>query len=196
MQDPSFYFIRFGSHFWVTEKFTVTAGYAHMWKAPVAEDGRTWTNEDRIYEQLQFVSSIGQTKVVQRIRNEQRWQEQVKDDVLTGDTYLSDRVRYLASFSIPVSSNPSMPVLALADEIALQFGAHIVTNTFDQNKVFVGIKKSFSPAWSFDFGYMPVYQQKSSGYQYELNHTVRLYFYFTPDFRKGKAAVEPASSED
>ena len=35
IEDPSFYFLRLGSNFWVTEKFTLTAGYAHMWRGPV-----------------------------------------------------------------------------------------------------------------------------------------------------------------
>ena len=46
------------------------------------------------------------------------------------------------------------------------------------------------------FGYMPVYQQKASGYQYDLNHTIRWFFYFSPDSRKNKATHEPASNEE
>jgi hypothetical protein len=35
-----------------------------------------------------------------------------------------------------------------------------------------------------DYGYMLVYQQRYSGYEYDMNHTVRVFFYWTPDFRK------------
>ena len=43
---------------------------------------------------------------------------------------------------------------------------------------------------------MLVYQQKASGYQYDLNHTLRWFFYFTPDLRRGKSPHLPASGEE
>lgn len=52
------------------------------------------------------------------------------------------------------------------------------------------------PSWSFDLGHMPIYQQKSSGYQYDLNHTLQCLFYFSPDFRKIKSTHEPAGNEE
>jgi hypothetical protein len=196
LQDPSFYFLRFGAHFWVTEKFTVSFGYAHMWQAPAQDDWQTWTNENRIYEQVQYSTKFGSAGVLHRVRNEQRWRQTVENDALTGETTFSDRVRYLLSFTIPVSDRPSFPSLVLSDEILVQFGSDIVMNTFDQNRFFAGIKKSLSRDWSYDLGYMMVYQQKASGYQYDLNHTLRWFFYFTPDLRGSKSTHEPAGSED
>ena len=43
---------------------------------------------------------------------------------------------------------------------------------------------------------MLVYQQKASGYQYDLNHTLRWFFYFTPDLRKVKSSHHPTSGEE
>jgi hypothetical protein len=74
------------------------------------------------------------------VRNEQRWKETVENDVATGGTTFSDRVRYLVSFTVPVSGNPKVPSVVLADEIAVQFGSEFVYNTFDQNRVFLGLK--------------------------------------------------------
>jgi hypothetical protein len=196
LEDPSFYFVRFGANFWVTEKFTVAFGYAHMWVAPSREDWHTWTGENRIYEQAQYATKIGSASVLHRFRNEQRWQDEVEDDVFTGETKFSNRVRYLLSFTIPVSENASVPSLVLSDEILVQFGSDVVLNTFDQNRFFAGIKKSLSPRWSYDLGYMMVYQQKASGYQYDLNHTLRWFFYFTPDLRETKSTHEPAGSTE
>lgn len=84
----------------------------------------------------------------------------------------------------------------LSDEILVQFGSGIVMNTFDQNRFFVGIKKSLSAGWSFDLGYMPIYQQKSSGYQYDVNHTLRWFLYFTPNLSGRNSPVEPAGQEE
>jgi len=72
--------------------------------------------------------------------------------------------------------------------IAAHFGATVddntVYNTFDQNRVFLCIRQPISRSVSFDLGYMMVYQQRASGYQYNENHTLRCFFYYRPDFRK------------
>ena len=43
---------------------------------------------------------------------------------------------------------------------------------------------------------MLVNQQRASAYQYDLNHTLRWFFYFTPDLRRGKSPPQPASGEE
>ena len=196
LQDPSFYFLRFGAHYWITEKLTVSLGYAHMWQAPSCDECETWSGENRIYEQLQYATKFGKTGVLHRVRNEQRWKETVVNDVATGETSFSNRIRYLLSLTIPVSEDRTVPSLVLSDEILLQFGNEIVLNTFDQNRLFAGIKKILNPSWSYDLGYMMVYQQKASGYEYDLNHTLRWFFYFSPDLRKVKSSHEPAGGEE
>lgn len=196
LQDPSFYFLRFGGHYWLRESLGLSLGYAHMWRAPACAGCETWAGEDRVYQQAQYTTKLGTTGLLLRLRNEQRWQDEVEDDALTGELGFSDRVRALASLTVPLSSNPSAPALVVSDEILLQFGHDVVLNTFDQNRLFAGVKKSWSRSWSCDLGYMLVYQQKASGYQYDLNHTLRWFFYFTPDLRQIKSTHEPASHEE
>jgi uncharacterized protein DUF2490 len=196
LAQPSFYFARFGGTYWVTEKLTLTLGYAHAWYAPTCDGCTTWSGENRVYEQLRYVSRVGKVTVLHRLRNEQRFRETVENDVATGGTTFTDRVRYLASVTVPASDNPKLPALILADEIAVQFGPEVVYDTFEQNRLFVGMKQALSRSWSFDLGYMLVYQQKATGYQYDLNHTLRWWFYFTPDLRKEKPQRHPASSEE
>jgi len=45
-----------------------------------------------------------------------------------------------------------MPSLVLADELLIHFGKEVVYNTFDQNRLFIGIKQNINPKLSFDFG--------------------------------------------
>jgi hypothetical protein len=122
--------------------------------------------------------------------------ETVVHDVRTGGTTFSTRARCLASWTGPVSASPKVPSLVLADEDADQFGPEVVLNTFDLNRVFLGERQALGRSWSFDLGYMLVYQQKASGYQYDLNHTLRWFFYLTPDLRKVKSSHHPASGEE
>ncbi|HQR94731.1 MAG TPA: DUF2490 domain-containing protein, partial [Sediminibacterium sp.] len=85
---------------------------------------------------------------------------------------------------IPVFKNPRYPSLSISDELMIQFGKEIVYNTFDQNRLFLGIRQPLTKKLNFDFGYMLGFQQKSTGYQYERIHTLRCFFYYSPDLRK------------
>ena len=196
IQDPSFFLLRGAAHYWVTEALTLSVGYGHNWIAPARDDWQTWTGENRIYQQLQYAAKFGKVSLLERIRNEQRWHQEVVDDVLTGEHKFTNRVRLLVSVTAPVSRKPSFPSLVLSDEILVQFGPEVVTNTFDQNRLFTGLKQRLAKTWGVDFGYMLVFQQKASGNEYDLNHTLRLFFYFTPDFRSSKSEHEPAGGDE
>jgi len=178
-ESNNFYLLRGGISYIPNASVSLTAGYAHMWLAPTKEGWSTYADENRIYQQAQLTTKVGKVSILQRIRNEQRWQEKMANDEPTGESRFTDRVRYLASFNIPIFNKKNWPLLVVSDEISIHFGKEVVYNTFDQNRLFVGIKQNISPKLSFDFGYMNVYQQKSSGYQYDMNHTIRLFFYLS-----------------
>ncbi|MDD5151002.1 MAG: DUF2490 domain-containing protein [Flavobacterium sp.] len=181
LDSESFYMAR-GAAAYVTEnKQIIALGCGHFWFAPSNPNWNTFSNQDFIYQLYQFNSKIGKASVLHRFRNEQRWQQIIVNDINTGNKQFTDRVRYLISFDIPIFKNKSLPRLAISDEILVQFGKEVVYNTLDQNRFFIGIKQSINPKLSFDFGYMNVYQQKKSGYQYDMNHTLRLFFYYKND---------------
>ena len=82
----------------------------------------------------------------------------------------------------------------LTDRLGGVADVHVRRNDF--LRVFLGVKQTLGRSWSFDLGYMLLYQQKASGYPYDLNHTLRWFFYFTPDLRKVKSSHHPASGEE
>jgi Protein of unknown function (DUF2490) len=190
LKDASFHFIRFGVNYWLKDNITLTAGYGHMWVAPSKAGWRTYSNENRVYQQVQMISKIGKVSLLQRLRNEQRWQQKISNDKPTGQNKFTDRVRYLLSFTVPIFKSSKLPALVVADELCVQFGKEIVYNTFDQNRIFIGVKQKVTKDLSFDLGYMCLKQQKASGYQYDLNNTFRWFFYYTPDFRKQHSAAK------
>ena len=197
LADPSFYFIRGGASYWLTDNLTLVAGYAHMWLAPSQAGWSTFADENRLYEQLIYTSSIGKVGVLARFRDEHRWRETIVDDRSTGKFVFSNRLRYLFSLGIPLSSKPRFPQISIANEVAVQFGRSVTLNTFDQVRLFGGIRQSIGKGWSYDLGYMLVYQQKASGYQYDRNHTLRLFFYYTLDARRGMRGTQaPLMFED
>jgi len=182
--DNSFYFIRLGANYWVNEQLSLSLAYGHMWLAPTVPGWFTFAKENRIHQQLSYSSKIGRINFTQRLRNEQRWQQIIINDEPSKLLRFTNRVRYLMSLNIPVFKNQYLPALVLADEIMIQFGKDVVYNTFDQNRLFIGLRQKISHDLNFDIGYMRVFQQRISGFQYDLNHTFRLYFYYTPDLRK------------
>ena len=181
MGSESFYMVRAAMAYITESKNVVALGYGHMWSAPTNPGWNTFANEDFVYQMFDCNSKIGNVSILNRFRNEQRFQQVMADDAWTGRKVFSNRVRYLASFTIPIFKKKTMPSLVISDELFVQFGKNVVNNTFDQNWLFIGIKQSISPKLSFDFGYMNVYQQKKSGYQYDMNHTLRLFFYYKND---------------
>jgi hypothetical protein len=97
----------------------------------------------------------------------------------------SHRFRFLLSASFPIFKVPELPRLVVADEVHFPVGQEIVFNTFDQNRSFVEISQPLGKKLRFDQGYMMVYQQAYKGFDYDLNHTLRFFFYYCPDLRKG-----------
>jgi len=196
MADPSFYFIRGAANYWIKDNMTVALGYGHMWLAPSRSDWHTFANENRIYQQFQVNLKSGKSSYLQRVRNEQRWQQKIVDDKRTDDYKFTDRVRYLFSYNYTIFQNKYLPSLAVAEEILIQFGKEVVYNTFEQNRIFLGIRQNINSKLNFDLGYMMVYQQKSSGYQYDMNHTMRLFFYYNTGWKKGNKPAMIQSGEE
>jgi hypothetical protein len=184
LKDPNFYFLRAGAVYWVNDNFTLAGGVAHLWLATATDNGTDYAGENRLYQQVQWREKINKLSYLFRVRNEQRWHEVLNNDGTVNRVRFSNRVRFLFSVTIPVFKNPQLPAISIADEMLIHFGKEIVYNTFDQNRVFVGVKQKLGKRVSFDLGYMMVYQQKYSGYQYDMNHTFRWFFYYSPDFRK------------
>lgn len=174
----SFYLGRIGAGYDFNKNLSLAAGYANLLSSPSGINLHTKADENRVYEQLQLSTTFHNLLVLQRLRNEQRWQSIIINDRRTGETRFTNRVRYLLSLSIPVFKNSRLPQLVFADEIMLQFGKSIVYNTFDQNRIFFGIKQAISRRFSFDAGYMRTLQQLSTGTDYLRNHTIRLFFYY------------------
>lgn len=180
----NFYFARTGVAYNFNRHLYVAIGYAHMWLAPTTPGWKTYTQEDRLYQQWQYSSSVKKITILQRLRNEQRWVQKIVEDKYSGEKRFTDRIRYLLSITIPVFNNEKLPALVVSDELHLQLGKEVVYNPFEQNRYFIGIKQNISSGWSFDMGYMKLYQQKYSGYQYDSNDTFRLFFYYTGAWHK------------
>ena len=188
LKNNSFYFLRLGAVYHIKPTFNIGGGGGHLWLANRNGATELFTNENRLYQHAQLTHTFGNIRLQQRLRIEERWQQRVVNFLPTNEYRYSTRYRYQLSLNIPVSKNAYIPSIAVADELLLQSGNDIIYNTFDQNRFFAGIRQQITPSLSFDAGYMLVYQQRLSGYQYNRNHTIRLFFYWQPDLRKKQTA--------
>ncbi|WP_297704223.1 DUF2490 domain-containing protein [uncultured Eudoraea sp.] len=184
VKNPSFNFIRFGARYGFNNNLKLSAGYAHLWLAK-DENWTLYLNENRIYQEFILADTWSTFSGLFRIRTEQRFFNNVEEGQSLQDDFFINRIRFLLSITIPFKKDGKTSFL-VANEVHLNFGKEVVFNTFDQNRFTVGIKQKLSKTWSFDFGYMMVYQQLPSGIDYNLNHTIRLFFYSNFDLRKNK----------
>lgn len=198
LKNNSFYFLRLGAVYHINPRLNIGAGAGHLWLANRSGATELFTNENRLYQHAQLSHTFGSIRLQQRLRIEERWQQRVVNFRPANEYRYSTRYRYQLYLTIPVSKNEYVPSIAVADELLLQTGKDIVFNTFDQNRLFTGIRQQITPSLSFDAGYMLVYQQRLSGYQYNRNHTIRLFFFWQPDLRKKKATgtVHPIVTEE
>ena len=75
--DPGFYFARVGTNYWLKDNIITTAGYAQLWAAPSKAGWHHYALEKRVYEQIQISTKIGKIRLLNRLRNEQSWQEKI-----------------------------------------------------------------------------------------------------------------------
>lgn len=191
LAKPSFFIIRVGAQYQVNKKLSFNAGYGNMWLAPNTVTGSFFSQERRLFEQVQLNTKWHTINVVNRIRNEQRWQQKVANDAFSGAYRFSNRVRYMFGATAPIFKKSNYPLLIISNEIMFQFGNENRENVFDQNRFFVGLRKKISQTMAFDLGYLEGYQKKISGYQFERLHTLRTFFYYTPDLRHKTQASMP-----
>lgn len=185
LKYPNFYFLRLGGAYWINDQFSLAGGIAALWLDTETDIGTEFALERRTYQQLLWRAQISKMTFLQRIRIEQRW-HQVLDptDGSVDRVRYSNRFRFLLSGAFQLFENPKLPRPTISNEVLFHVGNEIIYNTFDQNRLFLGFNQRISKNLTVDYGYMMVYQERYSGFEYDINHTIRLFFYFSPDLRK------------
>jgi len=185
IKNPNFYFLRVGAQYYIKDNLKAAGGYAHLWLT-TTDSWIQYRNENRIYQQFSVSQKFPKLNTLFRIRTEQRFFNDVLEGESLDNNFFVHRLRLLISLGVPLKEGGKTQFM-FADEIHLNFGKEVVYNTFNQNRLTVGIKHQLSDNWKFDCGYMMVYQQLASGINYNLYHTFRLFFYGSFDFRKNKS---------
>jgi len=196
IETPGYYFVRVGGGYWFDNSISLTTAYSNLWLYRPQLLNQSFTHENRLDLQLSISRPVGRVSMLNRFRTDLRWRQNVENNRTTGSHNFSERIRYLYSAGIPVSHNPKVPVITLTQEILLQFGKQIINNPLDQLRAFTGIRQNLGKGWSYDFGYMLVYQQQAAGNIYNLQHTIRLLFYYVHGSKKtNRNGLQPLLDE-
>ncbi len=120
----------------------------------------------------------GNLNINHRYRMEARYIHEVDDGKLVnGYNFSNFRFRYQISLDYPLVKNAEKKTVLSAkvyDEVHVNFGKKIVSNTFDQNRIYGGITYNISNAFSVDLGYLNWFQETSDGKSYYNRNVFRL----------------------
>lgn len=144
------------------KKHSLALGYAYKgdW---LHEDGeRTYSPENRIYQQYLYDFKAGKTELNARFRQEQRF---VKED---GAVNFSQRLRAFFSAQIPLLADTGFNrglYTGIQNEIFLnvQNKGKVNGSVFDQNRSFLSLGYRWSKKIDTEFGYMHWYQKELDG---------------------------------
>lgn len=184
MSSTYYYIARGQANYWFNENLTAGAGFAHIWSGPTKAGPKVFSNEHRITESVQLNSKKGKFTITNRWRLEQRWQQKIVNNAKTHDYRFTNRARYQLTCNYAPFKNKYLPSFSAFNEMMLQFGKEVVYNTFDQERLYIGIRQTITPQLNVDLGYMYIYQQQFSGNQYLSANTLRLYINYNIGWRK------------
>lgn len=184
--DRPFVFIfRPALTYFIKDNLRFNAGYAWINNFP-AKGFHTSRPENRLWQQIWWSQKYSGLSTLQWLRLEERFNRNIANDVLQDGNTFTYRVRYNLSFFVPLKGKellPKTPFVAVVNELFLNFGKNVYTNTFDQNRLFGGVGYQFTSHLQAQLGYMNVFQQTASGNTYFSTHAVRLFVFHSLDLR-------------
>jgi len=180
---------RIGVTYYLTNDLRFTFAYCFAYNFP--EEGfKAHRVEHRPWQQIFFKQEYHKVQTIQMLRLEERYIQNVVNDVATNDYSYKTRLRYSYMVLFPFTKNGIQPKSVfgvLNNEVFFNFGKNVIYNVFDQNRFFAGAGYQVNKASSVHLGYMNIYQQLDAGNKYTNSHCIRLFFYHNIDFRKEKS---------
>jgi hypothetical protein len=188
VEDLSTGIARVGIMYYLKDNTKLTAGYAFVNHFPADAHPDISQPEHRPWQQIQWHNRFPKLRMMQWVRLEERFRRKIKDNDELADGYnFNWRVRYNLMLNFALNKKPFAPKTisyAVNNETHINFGKEIVYNTFDQNRLFVGLHYHANAHDLIQFGYMYLYQQLASGNRYRYVHAGRISYFHNLDLRK------------
>jgi Protein of unknown function (DUF2490) len=161
----------------LTEHLSIWQGYAWVgnFNQRHTPPQSPFFEESRIYQQILYSRKFDSFKIVSRTRLEERWIEHVDGTAV--------RFRTMLRGQYPLPMAPEWALVA-ADEIFINLntvGTRGPAAGFDQNRVFVGVNRTFSKYFNMDVGYQNQLLNSRSipNLANQMNHMILFQFFIT-----------------
>mgnify|MGYP002777230410 CR=1 FL=1 len=176
---------RLGGIYYFNDNAFLTCGYAYF--ENYNDKGTLPVPEHRGWQRFTTSHYSGRFQFMHRYRFEQRFRQNFKDEELLPSYRFNYRAGYQLNIQHPLKGNkilPKTPFLILFDEVFINFGDQIVTNMFDQNRIYGGFGYQINKALSVNAGYMYTFTQRSKAGNFNEAHVLRFTLIHNLDFRK------------
>ena len=188
VEDLSTFIGRVGLTYYLKDNTKLTAGYAFINHFPADAHPDISQPEHRPWQQIQWHNRFPRLRIMQWVRLEERFRRKIKDNDELADGYnFNWRTRYNMMLNFALNKKPFAPgtiSYAVNNETHINFGKEIVYNTFDQNRLFVGLHYHTNNHDFLQFGYMYLYQQLAAANRYRYIHAARISYFHNLDLRK------------
>lgn len=198
VEGMSQFSFRLGAFYYFTDDVRVGAGYALNENFYSDQKNLTVQPEHSPWQQLSWTNRFKHFTLNQSLRYEERFRHNMLGNKLAKGYSLSYRTRYNVFLNYPLTRNARVKNAldaVMYNEVYLNFGKHIVYNTFDQYRIFAGLNYHLTSRASLLFGYLDIFQQLASGNAYRKLHTARIFYLRNFDLRKKHNKTEPAPLE-
>lgn len=168
------------------DKLDAAVGFSYSeirFKEPDSQTGFV-SPELRPFQEFYVRQALNKNwRIQHRFRNEQRFfRNNDGQQLLEGYKY-NGRFRYQLAVNFKFS--PKWELRA-NDELFINYGKNIILNTFDHNRMYLGVAFRFLPTFAAELGYLKSIQQRSNGYDFlERNH-IRFSLYQVISRKKNK----------
>lgn len=159
----------------LTENLSIWQGYAWVgnFNQKHTAPQSPFFEENRIYQQINYTHKFESFRILSRTRLEERWIERADGTAV--------RFRTMLRGTYPLPMAPEWALVGY-DEIFVNIntvGAQGPAAGFDQNRVFVGVNRTFSPYFNMDLGYQNQLLNSRSipNLANQMNHMVLLQFF-------------------
>lgn len=134
--------------------------------------------EYRLQQDLTWKKNWSKIVLNQRFQIEERFFQNADGQGLTTGTTFFWRFRYRLQGEYTFWRKEKRYLKAIVyDEIMINAGKNAVYNSFDQNRVYVGLQYGISSAVAVELGYMNSFQQRKTGIDYFDRNIIRLSIY-------------------
>jgi len=166
--------VRSGLQFRLNRHTTVTAGLAWFTTARRSGKNLMLPNEWRPWQEVAFTTSLRKWSLIQRVRTEQRFLQQIVNDKMTDEYAFRLRARYRLELSAPVTKHFA---ISAGNEVMLNLNHLGDSLCFDQNRLFITFQQQLSAALAVQFQYIRLHQWQAARNTRELQDVWRLSFH-------------------